>query len=296
MLEINKERLVMQAVMGEISHPAAKDSPYRINAEGIPMALPGVGSICYNVKIGDNVSAFMADHVEPGVSIKNKEKSGGSTDPNLGLTLLSCIGNSAKVITGDAKGDKGYVVGKHGGIEHVMIHFPDDTLERLVIGDKIQIKAQGLGMELKDFKGVKVMNLDPELFYKIGFKVKGGKIQAPVTHLIPAKVMGSGLGKDNAFIGDYDIQMFDEGVNKQYHFDTMRFGDLVAITDADHTYGRIWKEGAVSIGVIVHSACILAGHGPGVTTIMTSRGGLIEPVITPEANLTTWLQFEDEPF
>jgi len=279
----------MQAVMGEVSHPAAKGSPYRISADGIPMALPGVGSITYNVKIGDNVSAFKADHVEPGVSIKNKEKGGGVTDPNLGLTFLACIGNQARVITGDAKGDTGVVTGKHGGIEHVMVHFNQDTLEKLVIGDKIQIKAQGLGMEAPDFPGVRLMNIDPGLFEKIGPEVVNGKVRMPVTHLIPAKIMGSGIGKDNAYIGDYDIQMFDEGVNKEFHLDTLRFGDIVAITDADNTWGRIWREGSISIGVIVHSACIMAGHGPGATTIMTSTDGLIEPVITADANLIKWV-------
>lgn len=289
MIKINQEQLVIQAVMGEVSHPAAKGSPYRISADGIPMALPGVGSITYNVKIGDNVNAFKADHVEPGVSIKNKEKSGGVTDPNLGLTLLSCIGNRARVITGDAKGDTGVVTGKHGGIEHVLVHFKQDTLEKLVIGDKIQIKAQGLGMEAPDFPGIKLMNIAPELIEKIDPQVADGKIRMPVTHLIPAKIMGSGIGKDNAYIGDYDIQMFDEGVNQEYHLDTLRFGDIVAIIDADNTWGRIWREGSVSIGVIVHSACIMAGHGPGATTIMTSAGGLIEPVITPDANLLKWV-------
>ena len=289
MIKINKEQLVMQAVMGEVSHPAAKGSPYRISADGIPMALPGVGSITYNVKIGDNVNAFKADHVEPGVSIKNKEKSGGVTDPNLGLTFLSCIGNRARVITGDAKGDMGVVTGKHGGIEHVMVHFKQDTLEKLVIGDKIQIKAQGLGMEAPDFPGIRLMNIAPELIEKIDPEIADGIIRMPVTHLIPAKIMGSGIGKDNAYIGDYDIQMFDEGVNQEYHLDTLRFGDVVAIIDADNTWGRIWREGSISIGVIVHSACIMAGHGPGATTIMTSTGGLIEPVITPDANLIKWV-------
>ncbi|MBC8277532.1 MAG: DUF4438 domain-containing protein, partial [FCB group bacterium] len=263
MIKINKEQLVMQAVMGEVSHPAAKGSPYRISADGIPMALPGVGSITYNVKIGDNVSAFKADHVEPGVSIKNKEKGGGVTDPNLGLTFLACIGNQARVITGDAKGDTGVVTGKHGGIEHVMVHFNQDTLEKLVIGDKIQIKAQGLGMEAPDFPGVRLMNIDPGLLEKIGPEVVNGKVRMPVTHLIPAKIMGSGIGKDNAYIGDYDIQMFDEGVNKEFHLDTLRFGDIVAITDADNTWGRIWREGSISIGVVGHFARIMAGLGPG---------------------------------
>ncbi len=290
MLKINREKLVMQAVVGEISHPAARPSPYRIDPDGVPKALPTVGSICYNVKIGDYVTAFAGDHIEPGVSIKNKEKAAGAADPNLGLTLLSCIGNRAAVITGDAKGDVGVVTGKHGGIEHVLVYFPQATLEKLVIGDKIQIRAYGLGTELLEFPTVKIMNLDPGLLEKIDLASDNGTIRFPVTHLIPAKVMGSGLGKDNTYIGDYDIQMFDQGVVKEFKLDTMRFGDFVAITDADHTFGRTWREGAVSVGVVVHSACTMAGHGPGVTTVMTSRTGLIEPVITPDANLTKYLE------
>jgi hypothetical protein len=111
MVRINTEQLVMQAVMGEISHPLSRISPYRISPEGKPVAFPNVGSISYNVKVGDLVNAFKADHVEPGVSIKNKEKPNGAYDPALGLTFLACIGNKAKVITGDAKGDTGIVVG-----------------------------------------------------------------------------------------------------------------------------------------------------------------------------------------
>ena len=290
MLKINKEQLVIQAVVGEIAHPISGPSPYRINPEGIPLALPSVGSICYNVKIGDLVNAFKADHVEPGVSIIHKEKGSGSRSPQLGLTFLACVGNKAKVISGDAKGDEGVVTGKHGGIEHVIIHFPDDTLEKLAIGDNIQIKAWGVGMEILEFPQIKIMNIDPELWENIQpLTVDNGKIKFPVTHIIPAKIMGSGIGKDNTYIGDYDIQLFDEGVNREFNLDTLRFGDFVAITDADNTYGRIWKQGAVTVGVIVHSICTTAGHGPGATTILTSREGLIEPFIDPNANIKKWL-------
>jgi hypothetical protein len=205
------------------------------------------------------------------------------------LTLLACIGNSARVISGDSKGAIGYVTGKHGGIEHILVHFPLETLENLAIGDKIQIKACGLGMELLDFPLIKVMNIDPHLLNRIEIRQKGGKLQLPVTHIIPGKIMGSGLGKDNTYIGDYDIQMFDEGIVREYNLDTIRFGDMVLITDVDHTWGRIYREGAVTVGVVIHSACIQAGHGPGVTTIMTSKEGLIEPIMDAEANLKNWM-------
>jgi hypothetical protein len=52
---------------------------------------------------------------------------------------------------------------------------------------------------------------------------------------------------------------------------------------ADH--GRVYLNGAVSVGVVVHSRSTVAGHGPGVTMIMSSRSGRIRPVIDPGANL-----------
>ncbi|MCK4565920.1 MAG: DUF4438 domain-containing protein, partial [Candidatus Thorarchaeota archaeon] len=70
----------------------------------------------------------------------------------------------------------------------------------------------------------------------------------------------------------------------------LRFGDLVTILDADHSYGRIYKTGAISVGIIVHSDCVISGHGPGVTTLFTSTKGMIEPVIDSEANIATILK------
>jgi len=67
----------------------------------------------------------------------------------------------------------------------------------------------------------------------------------------------------------------------------------VAIIDADHSYGRIYREGAVSIGVVVHSDCIISGHGPGVTTVLTSKNGNITPVINENANLFNYLYKEE---
>ena len=70
-----------------------------------------------------------------------------------------------------------------------------------------------------------------------------------------------------------------------YRLDKMRFGDFVALMDHDNAYGRAYRKGAVSIGIVVHSDCRLAGHGPGVTTLMTSSAGRITPVKDPAANI-----------
>jgi hypothetical protein len=286
-LRTNHDRLVMQSVIGEISSPLYGFTAFRVGADGKPRVLPSTGGIVYNFRIGDSAVNLAGDHIEPGVSIRNFEGDRSAESPmNLGLNTLSCVGNRARVVTGDAKGELGYVTGLHGGINHVLIDFSTVVLEQLTIGDKIQVKSFGMGLELLDFPAVTAMNLDPTLLARWGVKAGAdGRLDVPVTHLVPAKTMGSGLGHPHSDSGDYDIQMFDPKVVAEHALDTLRFGDLVAIIDAAHEYGRIYLEGAVSIGVVVHSRSDVAGHGPGVTTLLTSRSGRIRPVVDPGANL-----------
>ncbi len=286
MIKTNEKKLVMQSVVGQISSPTFARTPYVISADGKPLVLPSVGGITYNVRIGDPAIGWAADHVEPCVSITNTEKSIGSWSPNAGLNTLACAGNEVKVISGEAKGAKGLVTGKHGGIEHVIVDFPSKSVEKMVVGDKMQIKAFGTGLTLTNYyPDIHVMNISPRLLSKIPIKEVKGTLKFPVTHIVPAAIMGSGLGSNHSYSGDYDIQMFDEKIVNKFGLGTIRFGDFVAISDADHSYGRIYKTDAISIGIIVHSDCVIAGHGPGVMTVLTSSKGKINPVITKKSNL-----------
>lgn len=293
MIKTNKKRLVMQSVVGQISNPIFSKTPYVIGADGSPHVLPGVGGITYNIRIGDPAIGWEADHAEPGVSIMNDDKAVGSGSPNAGLNTLACAGNEVKVISGEAKGSKGFVVGKHGGIEHVMIDFPPKVMDKLAVGDKMQVKAYGTGLKLIDYaQEIHVMNTSPDLLLKMPIKEKKGFLEFPVTHLVPASIMGSGLGASHCYSGDYDIQMFDHEIVKKHRLETIRFGDFVAIVDADHSYGRIYKTGAISIGIIVHSNCVIAGHGPGVMTVLTSSNGKIIPVVSKNSNLANYLKIK----
>jgi hypothetical protein len=223
--------------------------------------------------------------------VENKEN-----DPRYGqganaaFNVLSCIGNEATVVTGDAKGSKGVVTGKHGGIEHVLVDFKPEMLEKLMLGDKILVKAFGLGLKLTDFPDVKVMNMDPSFLEALDPKPNGEKLEVPVTHMIPAAIMGSGLGASQTCSGDYDIQLFDEKVIEQYGLEDLRLGDMVAIIDSDHSFGRIYRQGAISVGIVVHTNCVTAGHGPGVTSLMTSSSGKIIPKIDVKANIAYLLK------
>jgi hypothetical protein len=278
-LRTNEECLVEVSVLGEVSAPVSRGD-WRVGPDGVPTILPGVGGITYNCKVGDSALTWAADHVEPGVSVKVKDES-----QNAALNVMACVGNIGRVVSGDAKGAEGTVTGKHGGIEHVLMDFPDEELDALAIGDRIQIRARGLGLKLPDMPQIALMNMDPRLLDSMGIEVAGEMLRVPVAHCLPAAVMGSGLGRSHTFSGDYDIQLFDERMVERYGLGELRLGDIVAVLDADHTFGRTYRTGAVSIGVVVHSRCTTAGHGPGLTSLMSSREGKIEPVPEPSANL-----------
>ncbi|MGC8894244.1 MAG: DUF4438 domain-containing protein [candidate division WOR-3 bacterium] len=287
MLRTNEKDLVIMSVMGHVAHPVKGAKPYLVTHDGKIKVLPGVGGITYNKRVGDPCVGLAGDHVEPGVSTRNTDKFDGDASAyNSAYNALSCVGNEAVVVSGDAKGARGVVTGKHGGIEHVLIDFPPETLDKLVIGDKILVKAYGQGLELLDYPEIAVRNLDPRLLAKLPIKKKGDGLAVGVAKLIPGEIMGSGLGSDHVWTGDYDIQLFDDDTVKKFGLSDLRFGDIVAVLDADHTYGRIYKKGAVSVGVIVHSACLVAGHGPGVTTLLTTGvPGKLEPYTDKGANI-----------
>ncbi len=282
-MKTNKEKLVMQSVVGKIHSPIMR-SPFRVDPNGNARILPATGGITYNFKIGDSCMGMVGDHVEPGVSIRNE-----IVEENNAMMYFACIGNEAKVITGDAKGAKGFVTGMHGGIEHTIIYFNEEDLEKMAIDDKIQIKAWGQGLEIEGFENIKCMNLDPELFEKIGIVEKNGKLELPVVTEIPAELMGSGLGSTSSFSGDYDITTGDVEAVKKYNIDKLKFGDIVLLKDCDNTVGRQYLKGSVTIGVIVHSDSTLAGHGPGVTTILSTKEENIISRIDKDANISNYL-------
>ena len=278
----NRDRLVMQGVMGQIKHPMMKELPFRIDCDGVGHIIPNTAAITYNVKIGDSVYGWECDHVEPGVSITNPN----SKKENDSLNMLSCVGNVATVVTGDAKGETGFVTGTHGGVEHLLIYFPQSTIEKLTYDDKILVRAFGQGMKIEGFEdSVYALNLDPAVFDKMGIKVESGKLIVPVAGKVPAYLMGSGYGEASSEHGDYDIMTQDWEEIKRCGLDHLRFGDFVLLENCDNAWGRGYLTGARTIGVVVHSDCIRKGHGPGVTALLTSRTPVIEGVLSDHANL-----------
>ena len=287
MIKTNQEKIVRFALQSHPDHPSSSSNGYWVGYDGKGRILPGVGGITYNFFVGDSCLGIAGDHIEPGVSSK-----AGVEGQNNAYNQLVCVGNQVTVISGKAEGKKGFVSGTHGGVEHVMLAFDADTLSKLTYHDEFLVEAYGQGLCLLDHPDIKVMSLDPELLQKMNIKENENGLDVGVTAIVPAFLMGSGLGSSQIISGDYDIMLHDEEAVKKYGLEHLRFGDLVYIEDHYCGNGPDYKKGAGSIGVIVHSDSYTSGHGPGVCIMMTALDGKITPFIDDKANLKYLMDFK----
>lgn len=288
---LNEQRLVAVTVAGQIANALVRGSPYKIGRDGVPRVVPGSGGVVLNFRVGDRAVGLAGDHVEPAVAMRNndREAAGPAGAANRALLAYTCVGNRAQVTTGPAAGALGRVTGKHGGINHVLVDFPPNVLRRLRIGDRIQITAHGQGLELLNFPGVRAINLSPFLLRRWGLRPHQRHLHVPVTHLIPAGIMGSGLGRSDSVLGDTDIQLSDPTIVRRFRLHSLRVGDLVAVCPLDYRFGPSFNGNALTIGVVVHADSHIAGHGPGVTPLLVSTDGSIRPTYCPGANIARYL-------
>jgi hypothetical protein len=243
----------------------------------------GTAGVILNARVGDPAFGWAADHVEPAVSIRNREDG-----PEHALHYLACIGNRARVTSGEATGAWGVVTGEHA---HIMVDFETDVLEKICIGDQILIRAVGTGLEMLDYPDIAVRKLDPDLFEKLRIEEIGdGRIRIPVAAEIPAYLMGSGMELGADYV-DQDMMTNDRETLAELGLGDLRIGDILAIKDHDHTTNRGYREGAVTIGLINHADSYMTGHGPGVMDILSSATNRIEYYVDTEQrpNLAAYL-------
>lgn len=280
----NAQQVISVSVQGIITPPRMPPlpaMPYSLAADGSPFLLPAYGSIVYNVSVGDSAYGWLADCVHPSVSVKLDEATG-----NRGLNVLSCVGNTAIVMTGNAQRARGVVTGKTGRFsEHVIIHFEEAVREQLTIGDKIVIKAKGTGLKFDDHPDVMLKGFSPELVEALEATTNSeGKLAVPVVAQVPPHLLGAGAGLVSDG-GSIHIQTADSNALREAGLDQLRLGDVVALSDYDSSWNHGYLRDAVGIGVIAQGDSPRAGYGPGITLVMTSQSGNIAPVVSPGVNI-----------
>ncbi len=286
----NKEKLLTTAVEGVVQ--PASSRAYATTYDGKPKQTLGMASINYTVSLGDTAYGWAsADHVEPDVTIQGRDRDRAG---ECALALLACIGNEAEIVSGDAKGAKGLFIGRHAGSDD-LVWFPKDVMEKMAINDRVQVKAQGVGLQIEGFEDVRVNKLSPGLLENMGITIEDGQLVVPIVLEVPGHIMGSGLGYAPIESLDYDIQTTDPATVEKYDLKKLKLGDLVAIRDHYDSYGTGRYVGAITIGVIIHGWSDMAGHGPGVNPLLSAMPGKIKTRIDPDANTAYYLGIKERP-
>lgn len=278
----NAARLVTQVLAGQIWPALADRHGYRTGPDGQPFVLPGMGGVTLGVHCGDPATGYASDHLEPGASIRHPDPAA-----NMAVQFLSCVGNQVLVDTGAVAGATGHVIGQHA---YVLADFPEPVTARLTTGDMVSILATGQGLQLLDHPSIAVKNCSPGLIEAMpGGSRSDGTLEVHVAARIPAEAIGAGVGMISEY-ANTDLMGAYEGLGADLSLglESLRVGDIVALADADHRYGRGYRAGYLTIGVISTGQCLLFGHGPGPSTLMSGPAEAFSLIDDEDANLSAW--------
>jgi hypothetical protein len=279
MIATTADRLVRQTLVGEVWPPMAQRHAYHVDADGRPFLLPGMGGVTLGVHPGDPATGWAADHLEPGLSVRHRDPAA-----NYALQFLACVGNVVTVRSGPAAGATGRVIGQHA---YVLVDMPDDALEQLCTGDAVTVHAYGQGMRLVDHPDVVVKNADAGLLDALGVSTApDGRLRVGVAARVPAVAVGAGAGMVSEYANtDLMGAYAGQGEDLSLGLESLRIGDIVALEHQDHRYGRGYREGFTTVGVISTGHCRLFGHGPGPSTLLSGPADQFLIVDDPDANL-----------
>jgi hypothetical protein len=278
-LATNADRLVRQPLRGEVWPPLADRHAYRSDADGRPFVLPGMGGVTLGVHPGDRAAGYATDHLEPGLSVRHRDPAA-----NYALQYLTCIGNVVTVRSGPSAGATGRVVGQHA---YVLADLDPDAMEGVASGDVVDVLAHGQGLQLADHPEIVVKNAAPGLLEALGMHSgDDGRLVVPVAKRVPPAAVGAGAGMVSEYANtDLMGAYVGQGEDLSLGLEDLRIGDVVALEDQDHGFGRGWRPGWLTVGVISTGHCRLFGHGPGPSSILSGPAEAFALTDEAEANV-----------
>src|SRR5207245_9956834 len=148
--------------------------------------------------------------------------------------------------------------GKHA---FVLVDFPQEALDQLAPGDRLLVRACAQGLALLDFPDIALGSGGAELLRALPL---GGesRLRVEVANEIPAYLMGAGLGMSSEW-ANCDVLLTRTENVEQLRFEELRLGDVVAMHDQYHRFGRGLRSSFCAIGVGAHGRHQASqGHGP----------------------------------
>jgi hypothetical protein len=275
----NTPALVTQVLAGEVWPPLGDRHGFHVDPDGRPFLLPGMGGVTLGVHCGDPATGHAGDHVEPGLSVRNRDEAA-----NFALQYLSCIGNTVVVASGPAAGAEGFVIGQHA---YVLVDMDEAALREVTTGDQVTVFARGQGLALTDHPDIRVKNCSPALLDLLrGGTASDGVLDVHVAASVPPEAVGAGAGMVSEYANtDLMGAYAGFGDDLSLGLESLRIGDLVALEDQDHRFGRGYRPGWTTIGVISTGSCHLFGHGPGPSSIMSGPADAFRVVVDGDANI-----------
>lgn len=252
-------RPVAVNLLGLAEHPALGDSPYRVDRDGRPYVPAGDGGIVLGLQLGDSVFGPDADHAAPGACLVHPDPASRHA-----LVSYACIGNQARVRTGQAAGARGVVIGQRGEEGRVIVGLAQADLARLRPADEVAVRACGQGLCPPGLPpDVTIMNLDPGVLDLLPVSLPpappppgppslpvppppppgppapapgdgGAAVTVGVRMTVPSRLAGNGIGRP-AVGWCLDLQLPPPGPDGA---GDLLLGDLVAVADIDA--GTTW--------------------------------------------------------
>lgn len=282
MIRTNKEKLLTLAAQGQIAN-AEPMRPYATTWDGKPKMAIGVGGINYSLKLWEKVFGWAAgDRATMGVATEGI----GDDRFKQGFLNNTSIGNEVRLLEEKAGEGRGIIIGKFGA--YVLVHFPEDVLEKLAIGDKIHVKASGVGLKIEGYDDVMVHGIAPEVLERIDIREVDGRLEVPVVKIIPEEIVGQGSG-GTSLSGNWHIQTCYPPDIRDHGLDELRFGDLVLLENFQTDYGKGYFRGGATVGVVCSGPSDVSGMGIGVTPILSTQNRRLAPRIDREANVGKYL-------
>lgn len=266
----NRTALVRATATGRIAPVRLHHDTLAVDRDGRSFLWPGTGGISLGVHAGDPVDRWLADHLMVGASLEAEEDNVAAVGA---LHLLACVGN----IVRDAHGRAiGVIAGKRGGLAPGFLppsllaaEVTDAAANGLVPGQRVVVETVGRGLALTDRPEIKLANLSPAALDRLPLAVTPSGIAIGVRQVVPPYRAAAGLGTD-AWIGDLEI------ISASGHADRrLCFGDLVAFDAIDSRFGRFYRPGFVSIGIVAHGPSPAPGHGVGITILLSGPAAMI---------------------
>jgi hypothetical protein len=277
-------RPVAVNLLGLVEQPEFGSTPYRVSADGSSYVPVGDGGIVLGVRLGESVFARDADHAAPGACLVHPDEGARHA-----LTVYSCIGNQVVIRTGLAAGARGIVVGKRGEAGRVIVSLAQEDLARLRPADQVAVRAYGQGWRPAGFPAeVTVLNTAPAAFAALPVAVTGGgRVLVGVRMIAASKLAGNGIGRPAAG-WDLDLQLSESGGQSgdgSGGTGRLLLGDLLAVSDLDARWNMGYRRGWLTVGLVVHGASPLPGHGPGITPILTGPAGVLQAEADPAGHV-----------